>query len=80
LVKRVIGEMDADDGWVALGQMGTQLANLQPDFDPRTFGFKKLSDLVRSLDGLELRREGGQVRVRILPETPKPPAPRARKR
>ena len=78
LVKQAIGELDGEDGWVGLGQIGTQLGNLRSDFDPRTYGFKKLSDLVRSLGGLEVRREGGQVLVRVVAASTKPP--RARKR
>ncbi len=46
--------MDTEDGWVPLGAVGNQLANLAPDFDPRTFGFRKLSDLVRKLKRLSL--------------------------
>lgn len=65
----IVAEMQTDDGgWVALGQIGSQLANLAPDFDPRTYGFKKLSDLVRNIDTLELKTEGGHLRVRAKPE------------
>jgi hypothetical protein len=50
------------------------LANLAPDFDPRTYGFKKLSDLIAQIDGLEIKSDGGHHRVRRLPahEKPKP--------
>ena len=34
--------MESEDGWVPLGEVGKQLANLASDFDPRTFGFRKL--------------------------------------
>ena len=37
-----------DSGWAHLGTFGSYLTKLQPDFDARLFGFKKLSDLVRS--------------------------------
>jgi hypothetical protein len=76
ILSRAIGEMEAEDGWVSLGAVGTQLANLASDFDPRTFGSKKLSDLVRRIDGLELDGSGGALRVRV---TPKPKAARGRK-
>ena len=45
----------------------TPPANFAPDFDPRTFGFKKLSDLVRSVDAFELKTEEGRLRVRKRP-------------
>lgn len=36
-----------DNGWAQLGTFGSYLIKLQPEFDSRLFGFKKLSDLVR---------------------------------
>ena len=65
MIDRIIAEIDSDD-WIGLGQIGSQLANLAPDFDPRTYGFKKLSDLVAKVDGLETKSEGGHIRVRRL--------------
>jgi len=68
ILTRIIAEIESDGGWVPLGQVGTQLANLASDFDPRTYGFKKLSDLVRKLETLELSEtEGGHLRVRAKP-------------
>ncbi len=72
IVSRIIEEMESDGGWVSLGQVGTQLANLASDFDPRTYGFRKLSDLVRKLDGLELKDDGAHLRVRVKPAKPAP--------
>lgn len=72
VIRRVISEMDSDDGWVPLGAVGTQLANLASDFDPRTFGFRKLSDLVRKTNAFELTNiEGGPLRIRIKPAAEK---------
>lgn len=60
--------METEDGWVRLGAVGTQLANLAPDFDPRTFGFRKLSDLIRKTDAFEIDQpEGGAMRIREKP-------------
>lgn len=68
VIRRVIAEMESDDGWVPLGAVGTQLANLASDFDPRTFGFRKLSDLVRKTNAFEIKNiEGGPLRIRIKP-------------
>lgn len=36
-----------DSGWANLGTFGSYLTKLQPDFDSRLFGYKKLSDLVK---------------------------------
>lgn len=37
-----------DNGWAHLGTFGSYLTKLQPDFDPRLYGYKKLSDLVKA--------------------------------
>jgi uncharacterized LabA/DUF88 family protein len=66
IIKKVIEQMESEDGWVPLGAVGTQLANLASDFDPRTFGFRKLGDLVRKTDAFEIDHpEGGTLRIRI---------------
>ena len=40
----------ADDaGWVHLGAFGGYLNKVKSDFDPRIYGFKKLSDLIRTM-------------------------------
>ena len=76
IIRKTIAQMESEDGWVPLGAVGTQLANLASDFDPRTFGFRKLSDLVRKTNAFEIDRpEGGTLRIRIKPE-----AARGRKR
>lgn len=36
-----------DTGWAHLGTFGSYLTKLQPDFDSRLYGYKKLSDLVK---------------------------------
>lgn len=42
-------EQASDDaGWAHLGTFGSYLNKLQPDFDARVYGFKKLSELVRA--------------------------------
>jgi uncharacterized LabA/DUF88 family protein len=76
IIRKTIAQMESEDGWVPLGAVGTRLANLASDFDPRTFGFRKLSDLVRKTNAFEIDRpEGGTLRIRIKPE-----AARGRKR
>lgn len=37
-----------ENGWANLAAFGSYLTKLQSDFDPRLYGFKKLSDLVKS--------------------------------
>jgi len=73
IIKKVIAQMESEDGWVPLGEVGGRLSNLASDFDPRTFGFRKLSDLVRKTNSFEIERpKGGLMRIRIKPATESP--------
>ena len=68
ILRRVIAQMDDEDGWVSLGGVGQRLANLAPDFDPRTYGHVKLSDLVRKSGAFEVEQPpDGGLRIRLKP-------------
>jgi uncharacterized LabA/DUF88 family protein len=55
-----------DDGWASLGPVGNYLTNTHASFDPRNYGFTKLSALVRAQDYLEVeQKEGRPPRVRL---------------
>jgi len=54
-----------DNGWTSLGVFGSYLTKLQPDFDSRLYGYKKLSDLVKAKKDLfevEERQTAGSNR------------------
>lgn len=38
-----------DDDWVRLSALGTQLRQLDPGFDPRSFGYRQLSYMIKGL-------------------------------
>jgi hypothetical protein len=46
-----------DAGWAQLGTFGSYLTKLQPDFDSRLYGYKKLSDLVKAKTDLFVTEE-----------------------
>lgn len=51
-------EQSSDDsGWANLGTFGSYLNKLKPDFDSRTYGYKKLSDLVKAMPGIFITEE-----------------------
>jgi uncharacterized LabA/DUF88 family protein len=78
IIERIITQMETEDGWVPLGQVGTQLANLASDFDPRNFGFRKLSDLVRKTNAFEIDpAKGRAMRIRVKSPGATEPRPRA---
>jgi uncharacterized LabA/DUF88 family protein len=77
IIKRAIAQMESEDGWVALGEVGKGLTNLAPDFDSRTYGSRKLSDLVRKTNAFEIDQpKGGTTRIRIKPAAGSPPKTR----
>ncbi len=62
---RAINATSGDDGWVDLGVLGQHLNRAHADFDPREFGFRKLSALVEAQPYLETATEGRALRVRL---------------
>ncbi len=73
IIKKVIAQMDSEDGWVTLSAVGKQLSNLASDFDPRTYGSGKLSDLVRKTKAFQIEQaESGPLRIRLGPPAKKP--------
>jgi uncharacterized protein (TIGR00288 family) len=66
LVQMLRNAVDAatdDDGWAHLGEVGNQIGN-QASFDPRNYGYRKLSDLVDATDLFEVKRTGQIVLIR----------------
>ena len=45
LMKQAFEMAVGDDGWAHLGAVGNNLRELNPGFDPRTYGYKQLSQL-----------------------------------
>lgn len=55
LVRALDKTASDDDDWSALGALGSHLNRIDPSFDSRTYGFGKLTDLVRAQSFLETR-------------------------
>ncbi len=67
LIFRAMDGIEQGDDWYSLGQLGQYMTAANPDFDTRTYGKRKLSDLVESLKMLEVKRgQGNQLLVRRL--------------
>jgi hypothetical protein len=47
-VLRALAQSSDESGWANLGTFGSYLTKLQPDFDSRMFGHRKMSDLVKA--------------------------------
>lgn len=49
-----------ESGWAPLGAVGKVVANHVPDFDPRHYGFKKLSALFEATNLFDVKRQGDE--------------------
>ncbi|MFA8385010.1 MAG: NYN domain-containing protein [Pelagibaca sp.] len=65
LILKAMDAIDQDDEWYRLGQLGQNIVSANPDFDTRTYGKRKLSDLVADMKVLEVKRgSNNQLMVR----------------
>jgi uncharacterized LabA/DUF88 family protein len=73
ILKKAISQIESEDGWVPLRLLGSQLSNLFSDFDVRSYGYSKLSDLVRKTEAFDIEKgEGGpRIRARVASGGPK---------
>ncbi|MBR9758651.1 MAG: NYN domain-containing protein [Algicola sp.] len=73
LISTTVADLEDDDGWAFLGEVGTLLQKKQPNFDPRNYGFQKLTPLIKSLNKFEIEQrkkpKGNQklIYVRTMP-------------
>ena len=59
LITKVIDDISDEDGWAHMAALGENLRKLKSDFDPRLYGFKKLTDLIKARNGqFELQERG----------------------
>ena len=49
LITSTIRDVEDDNGWAYLGEVGSLLLKKQPSFDPRNFGFEKLTPMIKSM-------------------------------
>jgi predicted nuclease of predicted toxin-antitoxin system len=54
LIRDAMKKIDPDQDDYSLGQLGQVITQLHPDFDPRTYGSAKLSDLLRKTGRFEV--------------------------
>ncbi|HLN21648.1 MAG TPA: NYN domain-containing protein [Bacteroidales bacterium] len=66
LISSSISDLADENGWAFLGDVGNLILKKQPDFDPRNYGFPKLTPLIRSLDFEIDERETGQSNIRHI--------------
>ena len=58
LIAESVEDVCGEDGYAHMGKLGNLLLKKQPDFDPRNYGFSKLSKLIRALGRFDWKTEG----------------------
>ncbi len=67
LLKNSVSDTADDDGWAFMGDVGSLILKKQPNFDPRNYGFEKLTLLFRSLDQFEIeQRDQSNKRFKLI--------------
>jgi hypothetical protein len=49
IISTTVNDIADEDGWAFLGDVGNLLIKKKPDFDPRNYGFDKLTPMIKSL-------------------------------
>jgi len=55
LVKNAYDAIAQEDEWVTLGELGGQINKLSSSFDSRSYGYKKLGELIKAIDIFEIK-------------------------
>lgn len=67
MVIAAMQSIDPEGEWYSLGQLGQYITRIAPDFDPRTYGSAKLSDLLVKSGRFEISKgQGNHLEVRRL--------------
>lgn len=67
LIASTITDLSDDEGWAFLGDVGSLLQKKQPNFDPRNYGFQKLTPLIKSTGKFDIeQRESQKGRYKLI--------------
>ena len=67
LIATSINDLADENGWAFLGEVGNLILKKQPDFDPRIYGYPKLTPLIKALGKFDIDiRETGQYHVKHI--------------
>ncbi|MHB1452470.1 MAG: NYN domain-containing protein [Saccharofermentanales bacterium] len=75
MLSSTVLDLADEDGWANLAALGALIIKKQPDFDPRNYGFQRLSPFLRSLGLFEFEeRSVGNSRIKHIYLRNKQPA------
>jgi Fe-S-cluster formation regulator IscX/YfhJ len=67
LIKTTINDLADENGWAFLGDVGNLILKKHPNFDPRNYGFLKLTPLIKSLSQFEIdKRETDKAGIKLV--------------
>lgn len=67
LIASTISDLADENGWAFLGDVGNLVLKKQPNFDPRNFGFSKLTPLIQSHSQFEIdKRETDKAGIKLV--------------
>src|ERR1700712_4031687 len=67
LITSTIADLADENGWAFLGEVGALLLKKKPDFDPRNYGFVKLTPLIKSLARFDIdERETDKKGIKLI--------------
>jgi uncharacterized LabA/DUF88 family protein len=77
LLRNAVEAASEDDGWAPLASIGSIITNQRPDFDSRSYGYPKLSDLLKATSVFTIERrspgDGKQAVVYAREKRRQPP-------
>lgn len=63
-IRSAVGQLEGANSWYSLSAVGSRLATLTPDFDPRAYGCPKLVTVIEKSDAFDVRRDNQVVYIR----------------
>ena len=67
MIASTISDLADENGWAFLGDVGNLVIKKQPNFDPRNFGFQKLTPFISSLNQFEIdKRETDKAGIKLV--------------
>ena len=64
LIRSAIEAASDETGWAQLSLVGSYISKTANDFDPRNYGFAKLSEMINAIGLFELERRDNRVYVK----------------
>ena len=62
-----IDDLEDENGWAFLGELGNLMLKKKPDFDPRNYGFPKMLALIKSMNKFVIdERESGKNNIKHI--------------